>query len=283
MLKTLSPRLVALACILSASFAAAAVTFDFATVGNPGNPAALTGYGAVGYTYKIERTEVTNQQYAQFLNAKALAADPLHLYNDAMTLTAQGGINRSGPPGSGSYAPKPGFENKPVVYVNLYDAMRFVNWLANGQGAGDTENGAYTLLGGTSVPSNNATLARNPAALFVLPNQTEWYKAAYYQPANAGGDSDGYWAYATRSNIRPTAEAPPGGANSANYASRPGILTDAGAYVVSQSYYGTFDQAGNVAEWTEALDVGSSSGVCRGGSWSSDDVSAITPPLGPER
>ena len=34
-------------------------------------------------------------------------------------------------------------------YVSFYDALRFANWLNNGQGSGDTETGAYTLLGGT--------------------------------------------------------------------------------------------------------------------------------------
>ena len=39
-------------------------------------------------------------------------------------------------------------------YVTWYDTIRFANWLNNGQGTGDTETGAYTLLGGTPTPSN---------------------------------------------------------------------------------------------------------------------------------
>jgi len=42
-------------------------------------------------------------------------------------------------------------------------------------------------------------------------------------------------------------------------------LTDVGAYSLSASPYGTFDQSGNVSEWNETL-IGSLRGF-RGGSW----------------
>ena len=41
---------------------------------------------------------------------------------------------------------------------------------------------------------------------------------------------DNYWLYPTQSDTEPTAEAPPGGANSANYIGGPGTVTDVGAY-----------------------------------------------------
>ena len=76
--------LLKLASLLSFCFtstATAAVTFDWVTVGDPGNladtrimdkggrPDDTTGYGAVGYTYRIAEHHVTNSQYAEFLNA----------------------------------------------------------------------------------------------------------------------------------------------------------------------------------------------------------------------
>ena len=54
-----------LAVITSAS---ASVTMDWVNVGNPGNTADSTGYGAVAYAYKIGKYEVTNAQYGEFLN-----------------------------------------------------------------------------------------------------------------------------------------------------------------------------------------------------------------------
>ena len=133
----------------------------------------------------------------------------------------------------------------PVTYVSWYDAIRFANWLNNGQGAGDTESGAYTILGGTATPSNGSSITRNSGATWVLTSENEWYKAAHYQPAGQGGDSDNYWLFPTASNQYPIPLAPPGGSNSANYQLVTGDLTVAGAYTASDSPYGTFDQGGN--------------------------------------
>jgi hypothetical protein len=46
--------------------------------------------------------------------------------------------------------------------VNWYDAIRFANWLLNGQGDGDTETGAYTFgqLNPDGIPVNGNTPPR---------------------------------------------------------------------------------------------------------------------------
>ncbi|RIK99769.1 MAG: PEP-CTERM sorting domain-containing protein [Proteobacteria bacterium] len=253
---------------LRAGPASATVVFDWVAIGDAGNaPDAAAnclgaGCGAVAYEFFVSRHEVTNAQYVEFLNAKA-AADPLALYNTNMASHAQGGITRSGVFGSFSYAVKPGFENKPVNFVSFYDALRFTNWLGNGQGGGATETGAYTLLGGTITPSNGASVTRNPGAIAFLPSENEWYKAAYYD-----GLSASWFDYPTGSNAATVCAAPTATANRANCASAAGGLTDAGAYAGSASPYGTFDQGGNVIEWNEEIVGGTSRGI-RGGSWSS--------------
>ncbi|MEO5915448.1 MAG: hypothetical protein ABIS50_14535 [Luteolibacter sp.] len=53
----------------------AVVNIDYVTVGNPGNVADSTGYGAVGYEYQISKNETTISQYTAFLNAAA-TTDP---------------------------------------------------------------------------------------------------------------------------------------------------------------------------------------------------------------
>jgi hypothetical protein len=117
--------------------AASAVTIAWTPIGNPGNAADTTSYGAVGDAYNIGTYEVTNSQYAEFLTAKA-AADPLGLYNTSMG-SGFGGITRSGVSGSFTYSAISGRTDMPVNYVSFYDTLRFANWLNNGQGAGSTE------------------------------------------------------------------------------------------------------------------------------------------------
>lgn len=204
---------------------------------------------------------MTYAQYAEFLNAVA-DADPLSLYNANMSSVLIGGITRTGSSGSYIYSVIPGHEDRPVNYISFYDALRFVNWLSNGQGAGDTESGAYTLMGGTATPNNGLTVTRNLGATIFLPSEDEWYKAAYYDPS-----SSSYLDYPAGSNTQTVCAAPSAAANTANcgFPSVVGDLTNVGAYTNSPSRYGTFDQGGNVYEWNEAL-IGSNRGA-RGGSY----------------
>jgi formylglycine-generating enzyme required for sulfatase activity len=264
-------RLASLVLVLSFSWPAWAVTMSWTSVGNPGNAcdpqpgSGLSGcFGSVGYTYSISKHEVTNAQYAEFLNAKA-TSDPYGLYDPLMASAVAsnfGGILRSESSGSYTYSVIPGRENKPVNFISWYDAVRFANWLNNGQGSADTETGAYRLLGGTANPSNGTTVTRNAVATIVLPSEDEWYKAAYY---NASTTS--YSIYPTNSSALPVCALPTATPNRANCdrAFMDGDFTDVGSYTGSSSFYGTFDQGGNVEEWNEAI-VFLSPRIYRGGS-----------------
>ena len=231
--------------------ALAQVTFDFRPVGFAGNaPDPETGFGSVGYAYEISSAEVTNAQYVQFLNAKA-QSDPFGLYTPLMNAFFDGGIERSGVDGSYTYSLVAGREQQSVRAVNFFNAMRFTNWLANGQGAGDTETGAYTIADGLSE-------TRTDGALYYLPTEDEWYKAAYFHPADQGGDADDYWRYGYGANDTPT---PLVDANVFNPGGGP---NEAGDY--DANFFGLFDVTGNLREWTEGFNTLGSTRIVRGGS-----------------
>ena len=284
-LKALSLGLAVLACLLAAPAGADQITIDMVTVGDPGNAndTGGTNNGAVNYSYQIGKYDVTIGQYAAFLNAVA-ATDTYSLYNSSMGSDGNiKGISQNGSPGSYSYSVI-GSANRPITYVSWFDAARFANWMTNGQGSGGTETGAYTLGGATS---GNA-VAANPGAAFRLPTNDEWYKAAYYSPNYGGVGVPGYFDYATQSDT----PSDPGNtigstANQANYFTGAGFsvtqsssydsnqnyLTDVGAFSGSGSFYGTFDQSGNVFQWNDLdglASSGSSRGL-RGGDWLNDN------------
>jgi sulfatase modifying factor 1 len=263
----------AVLALLCLGGAAHAVTIATVPVGNPGNAGELSGAGAggygpdricgsVAYSYNIGKYEVTAGQYTDFLNAKATVSDPYGLYSTYMAdPTNYGGCNIQR--GGGGTVPNPytytvasDWANRPVNYVSYWDSLRFANWLGNGQGAGATETGAYTLGGYNG--QDGRTIQRNAGWKWAVTSEDEWYKAAYYK---GGNTTAGYWDYPTKSNTAPANQVlstDPG--NSANYYSNNGYAiggpywrTNVGEFENSASAYGTFDQGGNVWEWDEAI------------------------------
>ena len=163
---------------------ARAVAIDWVHVGDPGNACdpQLSGcHGAVPFTYRIVEARGDERCVRRVPEREGCLGPARALqHGDA----SPSGIARSGSPGNYTYSPIAGRGRMPVTYVSFYDALRFANWMHNGQGHGDTETGAYTLAGGTPIPSNEP-LTRNAGASVFIPTDAEWYKAAYYSTGSA--------------------------------------------------------------------------------------------------
>ena len=258
--KNLVSSLLAVALAAVAGAACAAVP-ETVPVGNKGNAADTTGFGAVPYEYKIGKYEVTIEQYCEFLNAVA-KSDPDDLYEVRMEAGEEdgwGGIKREGDSGSYTYSVITGRGKQPIGYVTWLSCIRYCNWLSNGQGKGDTEKGSYIIEGDwpdkVKIP-DHAELAKGKVK-WVIPSENEWYKAAYYDPTKAGGG--GYWQYPVKSDTAPAA----------NFNSNwPSVV---GKYKESVSPYGTYDQGGNQWEYNDTVSGDYAKVGLRGGSWYIND------------
>jgi formylglycine-generating enzyme len=296
--------------VLLATAALADVTIETVPVGDPGNAGVTCGAtqtggygpervcGAVGYAYEIGKCEVTNTQYAAFLNIvvpyNGPSGVPYGLWTSSMNGTYGCKISQSGSGHIGdpwAYTVASGEDNKPVNTTSWGDAARFANWLHNGQpnqaltgnpadDAGVTEDGSY-YLNGAIADADLAAVTRKSGATWVLPNEDEWVKAGYYNATDST-----YWAFPTRSNSTPAnAIATPDPGNNANYrigstySTGGNRLTVGGEFENSVSPYGTFDQGGNIWEWTEQNlgDPANPTAFCfKGGSWNGTPLSPNT-------
>jgi len=224
-------------------------TINFINIGNAGNAADTTGYGAVPYEYRMGTYEITQ---------------------DAITkATASGMANVTAGAWTGS---------QPAANISWYEAAAFVNWLNTSSGYQAAYNLTFTTSwsmtlwsSGDAWQAGGQNLYRNKNAFYFLPSENEWYKAAYYNP---GGSN--YFLYPTASSSVPTAVASGTNAGTAVY-NQPFQQGPAGVDVAGAlSSYGTMGQGGNVWEWNESAFDGSNSlssenRAIRGGGWNSTE------------
>jgi formylglycine-generating enzyme required for sulfatase activity len=228
-------------------------TLDFTTIGNPGNAADTTGYGSVGYTYRIGTYAISQNQI------------------DAATVS--GLVNVVAGAWSG---------DKPAANMTWYESAAFVNWLNTSKGfqpaynltwSGSTWSMALWTVTDAGYDASN--LYRNSLAKYFLPSENEFYKAAYGK-----SDGSGYYIYPPAPTYRypPVIINEPAPVDSGTDAETavynqpvpqgPASVYEAGGL----SSYGTMGQGGNIWGWEESAydgvndDPAENRGL-RGGHW----------------
>jgi len=203
---------------------------EFVTIGDPGNAADTTGVpnpaGAVPYTYRMGKFEISEQMINKANAITADAGDPLGIT-----------IDMRGP-------------DKPATRASWFEAAQFVNWLNTSKDAAPAykfdANGDFQLWIPSDLGYDPANKFRNTQARYFLPSADEWYKAAFYDPNNGV-----YFDYPTGSDTRPIpvpmGTAPGTAVYNQSSVIGPANITLAGGL----SPYGTMGQGGNVWELQE--------------------------------
>lgn len=228
-------------------------TIEFVNIGNPSNAAdPLTGFGSVPYEFRLAKYAVSQTDLD-----KATLSGLLHVNGGAWS-----GL-------------------QPAANISWYEAAAFVNWLNTSSG----KSAAYNLSwNGSSFQMSlwssaeawqlgGENLFRHKDAFYFLPNENEWYKAAYGK-----SDESGYYLYPTASDTAPNAVTGGTAENTAVFNQlAPAAVNDAGAL----SSYGA-SQAANVWKWMEDVYTGENTNttedrLIRTGAFDKPEASALLP------
>jgi len=198
-------------------------SIDFVNIGHAGNASDTTGYGAVGYNYRMGRTEVSIDQFfkARNMDGRIGSGDENYWNSGIRTV--------------GELAP---------VTASWFDAAMFCNWLTTG----DAYTGVYQFNGSGTLVAIDRTYRNGSGLAYVLPSEDEWYKAAYFKP-----DGSGYSLYSSGLDTVPTW----GGSDGWNYfnGQPSGTVNDYPSYTWivgegAEEQNGTLNMMGNEREWT---------------------------------
>lgn len=242
--------------------------FNFVTIGDVGNPAYVgdpladegqfLGRGAVGYEYRMARTEIRTSDWLEFVTAADNAAVPL----DTPLGASKWGAMLVYDPSTAREIYVLRNEHSgdwPVAGISWWAAALYCNWLHNGKSkdVGAFMSGAYDVSTFGQDTNNNFTdqTTRSPGAKYWIPSVDEWMKAAHWDPNKTGPGEGGWWTYSTGSDTKPVSGLPGVGETNADLAESLGEEAwkiPVGSYPETQSPWGLLDTSGGASEWTES-------------------------------
>lgn len=230
--------------------------------------------GANVPSYAISRTEVTQGQFVEFINAMAevpLPPDGTGYANQVGTLLYGGafsvevGFREITPLGRPVWLATPLGAQLGAI-PTWFGAAMYCNWLHNNR-TNSLEailSGAYDLrnMGEFEDRASWAAITRQAGARYWIPSFDEAQIATYWDPNRNGPGQQGWWQSVNGRDRLPisgppvaTAEDPNVGETSAEYVvpgqNYPGTFYPVGAYAEQQSPWGLFDTSGSVSEWTD--------------------------------
>ncbi len=214
-----------------------AFRLTFQDVSSETNP---SGMGRVAYDYGIGTYEITADQWAKYVTITGGPVGDGSGYEEAPTTTGNQAVNNT----------------------SWYEAAQFVNWLNTSSDYAPAYNfdaeGTFSLW---SDGEQSATSAyRHKDAIYVLPSEDEWVKAAYWNGTELQ-------TYATPDAGVPTT-------TEANYNDDFGSVWSVGTGAVELN--GTYDMMGNVTELMESAvdgnDIVGENRVYRGGSYIANEL-----------
>jgi formylglycine-generating enzyme required for sulfatase activity len=212
----------------------------YVLIGDTNNVADTTGYGAVGYAYKIAQNAVTIEQFYH----SGVGSGDENYWNDGTRTVGW---------------------DAPATMVTWNEAAKYCNWLTSGS----PTNGAYQFdaTGNTLTAVDRDTALATYGTVYAIPTEDEWYKAAYYT-----GSGYSLYPFGTDTpplggtNANPQANVFDGGTVNPS----PNYLWKVGSGTMEQN--GTYDMVGNAWEWIESafdgtLDDMTENRVMRGGAY----------------